>query len=187
MDQSLLTTNDEIDRMLTFALHEHAIQIWEHVSCIPDKCPGVYVAYYKTLDDLKHVVKGGKRIVELRFIPAGMHRMPPRVEGLLGSLDPQKEFVILEKLDVPCRDKMAVVPLDQKTMFGTNEYPDKSCDTISAVPGLCTTCGAKDKKMKKCALCGHARYCGKDCQTKHWPEHKAACAAYVAASKTKPQ
>ena len=32
-------------------------------------------------------------------------------------------------------------------------------------------------KLQACARCRVARYCSRACQVKHWPEHKAECAA----------
>ena len=39
----------------------------------------------------------------------------------------------------------------------------------------CSLCKRKSDNMKKCAQCGEARYCGKECQRKHWKYHKAIC------------
>ena len=30
-------------------------------------------------------------------------------------------------------------------------------------------------ELKTCKQCGKARYCGRDCQVKHWPKHKVEC------------
>lgn len=40
---------------------------------------------------------------------------------------------------------------------------------------LCATCNKQPKKLKKCAGCGTVKYCDKECQAAHWPEHKALC------------
>lgn len=39
----------------------------------------------------------------------------------------------------------------------------------------CARCGVRDVKLLKCSRCFSARYCSKDCQVAHWPEHKAVC------------
>jgi hypothetical protein len=31
------------------------------------------------------------------------------------------------------------------------------------------------KKLLQCGGCKEAQYCSRDCQTKHWSEHKPAC------------
>ena len=43
----------------------------------------------------------------------------------------------------------------------------------------CSYCGTKSSKLKKCTRCKRTSYCGKQCQTKHWKDHKSVC-------KTKP-
>jgi hypothetical protein len=34
----------------------------------------------------------------------------------------------------------------------------------------------------KCSACRVVRYCGKECQAKHWKQHKPVCKALVAAA-----
>jgi hypothetical protein len=45
--------------------------------------------------------------------------------------------------------------------------------------GTCFTCGAASAATKKCAGCGHARYCSRECQVAHWRAgHKDACGGH---------
>ena len=46
------------------------------------------------------------------------------------------------------------------------------------VEKLCAVCGVGylGEKIFKCSGCSEICYCSKDCQEKHWPEHKIACA-----------
>ena len=37
-------------------------------------------------------------------------------------------------------------------------------------------------KLKRCTQCKAVYYCSRDCQTKHWGEHKLACKQLVAAA-----
>lgn len=41
----------------------------------------------------------------------------------------------------------------------------------------CGQCGKNDTdiKLQKCGRCHFQTYCGRDCQTKHWPIHKKVC------------
>lgn len=39
----------------------------------------------------------------------------------------------------------------------------------------CTFCNKASNSLKKCLQCGEAQYCDRECQTKHWPEHRSSC------------
>lgn len=41
----------------------------------------------------------------------------------------------------------------------------------------CNNCSKECHKT--CTLCQNARYCGKECQTAHWPTHKLTCSGYT--------
>ncbi|TFK66403.1 hypothetical protein BDN72DRAFT_800035 [Pluteus cervinus] len=57
---------------------------------------------------------------------------------------------------------------------GEEEAPrtGKKCDWPN-----CLTPPSDDIKLKNCARCKIARYCGAECQKKHWPTHKKTCKA----------
>ena len=40
---------------------------------------------------------------------------------------------------------------------------------------LCSACGKKSDALMKCRACKCVWYCGKECQNKHWKEHKKEC------------
>ena len=40
---------------------------------------------------------------------------------------------------------------------------------------VCGNCGRHEPTMSSCARCGLVYYCGKDCQSAHWKEHKPLC------------
>ena len=42
-------------------------------------------------------------------------------------------------------------------------------------PKRCSACGEKSDTLKKCRNCKCVWYCDKDCQNKHWKEHKRDC------------
>ena len=48
----------------------------------------------------------------------------------------------------------------------TNETPTKK---------LCSKCGKESDTLKKCTACKCVWYCDKDCQNRHWKEHKKEC------------
>ncbi|KAJ8068190.1 hypothetical protein OCU04_003760 [Sclerotinia nivalis] len=39
----------------------------------------------------------------------------------------------------------------------------------------CAVCHNRDVKVLRCSRCRSREYCGKDCQTRDWPTHKASC------------
>ena len=39
---------------------------------------------------------------------------------------------------------------------------------------LCAA-GCGEVALERCSLCAGAKYCGRKCQKKHWPEHKGLC------------
>jgi hypothetical protein len=42
----------------------------------------------------------------------------------------------------------------------------------------CGECKKKDHGYKKCSACDVTRYCSKECQRKHWKNHKEQCKKY---------
>ena len=51
------------------------------------------------------------------------------------------------------------------------------------VPSFCHACGADKhviglRHMKACSACRTARYCGLDCQLRHWAKHTQQCSLY---------
>ena len=47
----------------------------------------------------------------------------------------------------------------------------KEADDIQT---LCSA-GCGEVALERCSLCAGAKYCGRKCQKKHWPEHKEPC------------
>jgi hypothetical protein len=59
-----------------------------------------------------------------------------------------------------------------------------NADAARTAPGLrscaLARCGAREEHpshFKCCVACRVPAYCGKECQTEDWPNHKAACKA----------
>ena len=59
-------------------------------------------------------------------------------------------------------------------MSGSSHKP------VSVDRTKCSYCGDKPGKLKKFTGCSKTYYCGKDCQVKHWKEHKKVCKTMVA-------
>jgi hypothetical protein len=45
------------------------------------------------------------------------------------------------------------------------------------VCAACHTQAACTKELLTCGKCGSVSYCNKECQKKHWKQHKAVCQA----------
>lgn len=59
---------------------------------------------------------------------------------------------------------------------GRGEVATKTPESAAGVSE--ETAGSCDEVLKKCGACKMARYCSKDCQTRHWKEgHKRTCKA----------
>lgn len=46
----------------------------------------------------------------------------------------------------------------------------------------CAACGVQREGLKFCGKCFKVKYCDAECQVPHWPQHKRACRAAVAAA-----
>jgi 2-polyprenyl-3-methyl-5-hydroxy-6-metoxy-1,4-benzoquinol methylase len=56
-----------------------------------------------------------------------------------------------------------------------------TCNIQSTMKSECSFCNEVSQSLKKCKQCGKAQYCNKQCQTKHWPEHKSNCKKFAKA------
>lgn len=55
---------------------------------------------------------------------------------------------------------------------------DKSMASASEGPPTiesCAFCGLRSAKLKKCLRCNKTKYCGRECQRRHWSSHKLNC------------
>lgn len=81
------------------------------------------------------------------------------------------DLINLSKTYHDCKDKMCWTC----GRGGREEVATKVPERAAAVEG--TACSSKEE-LKKCGACKMARYCSKECQTKHWKEgHKRTCKA----------
>jgi hypothetical protein len=77
---------------------------------------------------------------------------------------------------------------EQGCMFpngGSHVGRKRGCRAAQKV-WACACCGTTAKalgggKLQECTRCRAVRYCGKECQVKHWPVHKAPCKGMHAA------
>ena len=58
---------------------------------------------------------------------------------------------------------------------GNDTEPAATAKNGTPTKLLCSACGEKSDTLKKCTACLCVWYCGKDCQNRHWKEHKKEC------------
>lgn len=47
----------------------------------------------------------------------------------------------------------------------------------------CDNCKATGCKLMNCSRCHHAKYCSKECQRAHYPDHKTDCLIFSSVKK----
>jgi len=67
----------------------------------------------------------------------------------------------------PARDQFEQALHHYKNDGTPYDFEDNRCHNLS--------CGMTVGNAKFCGKCKAVLYCGKDCQTMDWPEHKARC------------
>ena len=60
-----------------------------------------------------------------------------------------------------------------------SKMPTSDSDSVGNELVRCGSCNksSEEHELKACARCKKVKYCGKDCQTKHWKTHKHSCKA----------
>ena len=70
--------------------------------------------------------------------------------------------------------------LNQNKIFNNIEGMNHPREVVARIYSGCTFCHrSKDEvqRLLKCPKCHIATYCSKECQSKHWPSHRALCRA----------
>ena len=104
-------------------------------------------------------------IKEMEFLCTGLH---PYDACIFLSKNRKKQKVDSEtdsKIRKLIESWMDNVGSDIKSEGVKKEYWDLAC----------SYCGARKKKLQQCTACKEARYCGRECQKKHWKNHKVRC------------
>ena len=70
--------------------------------------------------------------------------------------------------------QLASISLDKSAERKENDA-EPSTENGTSSAKMCSACGKKSDTLKKCIACKCVWYCDKDCQNKHWKEHKAEC------------
>ena len=70
--------------------------------------------------------------------------------------------------------------LSQNKTFNNKEGMNHPREVVGRIYNSCTFCRRSNDEVQhllKCLKCHIATYCDKECQSKHWPTHKALCRA----------
>ena len=79
-----------------------------------------------------------------------------------------------------------MIAFDSRSTFLTSlrsPPPTDPMSTTTAAPSTCAACGeaaSATLKLQQCNACRSVAYCGRDCQSSHWREHKRRCKAIKA-------
>ena len=91
------------------------------------------------------------------LIKAGATWTPIRIDGRLFSLSEDIEWQTLDEL------RIISTQISSEVAEVLSDY-------------ICAGCG-RQLATRKCAQCLRVRYCCRDCQKAHWPEHRGECRA----------
>lgn len=66
---------------------------------------------------------------------------------------------------------------NQRPMTLGGEESQRLYDAVASKPGghKCQNCDLQSDKLLLCGRCNAVRYCSKDCQVSHYPQHKTDC------------
>ncbi|THU85533.1 hypothetical protein K435DRAFT_822386 [Dendrothele bispora CBS 962.96] len=70
------------------------------------------------------------------------------------------------------KESMNIIPMTRVEGDGTVNIVQ---NVVLATDG-CARCGKRDVKLQRCSGCLKIAYCGRDCQTADWKNHKTVCA-----------
>ena len=71
----------------------------------------------------------------------------------------------------PCKE---MATAREKAKAEADEAAEKAEEEADDIQTLCSA-GCGEVALERCSLCAGAKYCGRKCQKKHWPEHKGTC------------
>ena len=99
----------------------------------------------------------------------------------ISSLPPENHVSVKAMGKKSRKPKKAAAVAERPQVLETDAVP--ASPPSPATSKICVVCGQEG--LKKCEGCRSTRYCGTDCQTRHWPRHKEFCADVVLAGEAK--
>lgn len=93
----------------------------------------------------------------------------------------ERRMALLRKAPIVYLDREVFLPNTVSAKFMSNQcFQNESGMTklqTEALPMNCAFCFRSGCQLKCCARCMTTRYCGKECQRRHWGRHKYLCQA----------
>lgn len=82
----------------------------------------------------------------------------------------------VQKQETEAEKKEAEAQMNEVQEQKNEAAEQKDLPTKTPTKGRrCHFCGKHAEHIKRCARCGKVQYCGRQCQKKHWKEHKLVC------------
>uniref|UniRef100_A0A7S0R3V4 MYND-type domain-containing protein n=1 Tax=Chlamydomonas leiostraca TaxID=1034604 RepID=A0A7S0R3V4_9CHLO len=99
----------------------------------------------------------------------------PVLRDLLSSLTPEQMGMMTPEMAMQTMQALALTA-GQGAAGGQPGASTTSGSTKqTSGRASCAACGAQPDKLQQCARCKVVKYCGRDCQTRDWPNHKLMC------------
>lgn len=92
----------------------------------------------------------------------------PSLEDQLATIRLLESNPSLRAIHEQLCDMGPALPVEVRSR-GSDYTPGRKCDSCGATPG------PDAPRLLKCARCSLAFYCDKDCQRRHWKQHKPIC------------
>eukprot|EP00967_Tisochrysis_lutea_P054053 scaffold67421_cov33-Tisochrysis_lutea.AAC.3 len=77
--------------------------------------------------------------------------------------------------DPKCKEMAKDLAQSAFSAMGMAPTPAATTDPVPPLTAQCSKCGRVSVELLRCARCGKAWYCNRDCQKGHWKEHKINC------------
>ena len=90
------------------------------------------------------------------------------ISGSISSIEKKNQ-------DTKGIEEGAIKPLESSAIHGSTHSLDSIQQHTSSMTGICSYCKKEHFAMKHRCGCGKVQYCGKECETKDWKEHKLVC------------